>query len=523
MKNFLWCYHFASSEIVLSENEFAERNAAGMCVRDLIRRAKDGLTAEQFHEVADSDILPVISKGLMAKHDRVQGEFIQILTEAIADDGRLGSLQGLLELQSDDKIEDETNFFDNMRHIQKHRRGRAMRRVTKNIDTIDVEIASRIILPLARTYLYNPDYVQFNEIIASAIDCIGAISSKLPWKSYSKLLQQFLSQKPLEPPFQKQRVKVLACILDSFHFSDQSTMTKAKAMLERLLRKKSTTGHTFFKDGVEETQAGDLTLYVPIMKILMLLPEEELNHHVSTLIVKVASQLRSRKLEERQLARGILSEMAVTLGPSYLPHVVSILKAQLQRGYQVHILVYTTHTVLSSVINKCNPHEAIDVVVNPILEMVNNELFATLNEEKKVSALVKKTAEAKKVVSYHMLELLALHISKTMVGPMLTQLLNFVKGSSSFESGQKISKAGKSILEGLLKNQNFTRSDLISLGYGLLAGKLCEGHSSKPKMIDELGFALLHAAANPGCNDSPLTAEDIKVKSIFRNFFFSKM
>ena len=57
-----------------------------------------------------------------------------------------------------------------------------------------------------------------------------------------------------------------------------------------------------------------LALYVPIMKILMLLPENELNHHVSTLIVKVASQLKSRKLEERQLARGILSEMAVILG-----------------------------------------------------------------------------------------------------------------------------------------------------------------------------------------------------------------
>ena len=82
-----------------------------------------------FPSLADTELLPVISKGLMAKHDRVQGEFIQILTEAITEDGRLGSLNGLLELQSEDKIEDEINFFDNMRHIQKHRRGRAMRRI----------------------------------------------------------------------------------------------------------------------------------------------------------------------------------------------------------------------------------------------------------------------------------------------------------------------------------------------------------------------------------------------------------
>ena len=167
--------------------------------------------------------------------------------------------------------------------------------------------------------------------------------------------------------------------------------------------------------------------------------------------------------------------------------MISILKAQLQRGYQVHILVYTTHSILSAIIAKCEPNEAIDVVVEPILEMVNNELFSNLMEEKKVAALVKKTAEAKKTVSYHMLELLALHMSKAMVGPMLTQLLNFVKISkSTFESGQKISKAGKSILQGLLKNQKFLRPDLMNLGYGLLAGKLYkqgkqQQQSNKPK------------------------------------------
>ena len=46
----------------------------------------------------------------------------------------------------------------------------------------------------------------------------------------------------------------------------------------------------------------------------MLMSEEELNHHASTLIVKVASQMKSRRLEERQLAREILCEMAAILG-----------------------------------------------------------------------------------------------------------------------------------------------------------------------------------------------------------------
>ena len=53
-------------------------------------------------------------------------------------------------------------------------------------------------------------------------------------------------------------------------------------------------------------------------------------------------------------------------------------------------------------------------------------------------------------------------------------------------SGQKISKAGKSILQGLLKNQQFQRSDFINLGYGLLSGKLVQLplSAAKPKFIE---------------------------------------
>ena len=65
----------------------------------------------------------------------------------------------------------------------------------------------------------------------------------------------------------------------------------------------------------------------------------------------------------------------------------------------------------------------LDEAIGPIMEMVNDELFSNLMEEKKVAAIVKKTAEASKTVSYNMLELLASRMSKASIGPMLTQLL----------------------------------------------------------------------------------------------------
>ena len=127
-----------------------------------------------------------------------------------------------------------------------------MRRLVHQLEDLSVETCQNILIPLVRTYIFNEDYVQQTEIFNSAVTALGALAGKLPWKWYHKLLQQYLSQKPLEPAFQKQRVKVLASILNNYHFTDENTMGKAKAMMEKLLRRKSTTGSTFFKVGFKD-------------------------------------------------------------------------------------------------------------------------------------------------------------------------------------------------------------------------------------------------------------------------------
>ena len=102
-----------------------------------------------------------------------------------------------------------------------YRRGRAMKRLMKQLDGLSGETCDKLLLPLVRTYIYNEDYDAQTIVVTAAIDCVGALAAKLCWKKYAKLLQQFLSQKPLELRYQKQRVKVLASVLDGFDFSDE--------------------------------------------------------------------------------------------------------------------------------------------------------------------------------------------------------------------------------------------------------------------------------------------------------------
>ena len=71
-------FHFGSSEIFFAESEFAERNAASTCIRDIVRLAKEALEAEEYHKMSEDELIPVITRGLGIKNDRVQSEFIQV-------------------------------------------------------------------------------------------------------------------------------------------------------------------------------------------------------------------------------------------------------------------------------------------------------------------------------------------------------------------------------------------------------------------------------------------------------------
>ena len=203
---------------------------------------------DAYIRLVDKIMLPVISKGLQSTKDRIQAEFMEILIECIVTDQAhntsfLGSIQDVGQLMPSAGDDAESNFFENMKHIQKHRRGRAMRKLAKKLDE-NKEYLSRncrqyLVYPMVRTYIYNSDYLSQPEIINSAIACIAALASTFNWKDYKNLLLQFLvtrSQSNLDdnPPFQKQRVKVLAGILNAFHFSpEQETSLRLKEVIER--------------------------------------------------------------------------------------------------------------------------------------------------------------------------------------------------------------------------------------------------------------------------------------------------
>lgn len=492
-RQFLFLLHYGASEIYVSD--YTKRSSAGTCIRELIQVMKTQKSRQDYLHLVDSALLPVISRGLQSKNERVQSEFLEILLDAATDDGFVGSGIDISPLrnQTDDP---ELNFFDNMKHIQKHRRGRALRRFStrldENPDFLNVKCCYQIIYPLACSYLFNTDYTQQSDTILAAISCVGSLCAKFGWKEYKIVLLHFLKVKPSEPAHQKQRVKVLAAVLNAFHFASldgetqNSAHTNAIKIIDSLLHKLRLQ---------REDDEVDVALYVPILKILLLYPKK-LNSFISTLFVQVARKLRSRLIEDRKLARDILGEMVQILGPNYFQFLLSVLEGSLQRGYQVHILVFSINTVMNAMESQTFPG-CYDSSVPKILEFVSKELFGSLVEEKKVAAIVKKTPEAAKVVGYSILETLATKMSKSLVCDVLLKLFNSYSGSkATFDSLQKLRRAVRSVQQGLAKNNHLSRpADYLQLSFGILSGQLLPQATVKAHMatLREFAFSLLLA------------------------------
>jgi hypothetical protein len=152
-------------------------------------------------------------------------------------------------------------------------------------------------------------------------------------------------------------------------------------------------------------------------------------------------------------------------------------------------------------------HGCFDSSVKKIIEFVGKELYGELTEEKKVAAIVKKTPEASKTVSFSLLELLTTRLSKNLVCDVISGLLNTaVAAKSAFDALQKLRKAIKSVQIGLARNKDLERpTDYLQLSYGILSGQLLtpeliKAHSATLK---EFAFSLLLAGTSDAVTTGP--------------------
>lgn len=124
-----------------------------------------------------------------------------------------------------------------------------------------------------------------------------------------------------------------------------------------------------------------------IAKLIRKLPLEKFNTLLRKLVNTIVTRgLRCRSLIPREKARKALVKLVGEVSPAFLGIVFDVMKELLDRGYQLHVYLYSVHYILNALIEQktLKAGDITDRIIEMNSEQLMNELFGDLYEEKGV-------------------------------------------------------------------------------------------------------------------------------------------
>lgn len=169
----------------------------------------------------DATLFNLIRQNLKSKNSDVRNESILLLGSLSREcpDAHV-VLRDLHKLTNSQDL--EVDFFENLTHLQIHRHGRALLKFSniyrEELNLPNIRTLTQFLLPLTTHYLCNDKYMNKHSLIDSANEAIGTVCRLLPWHQYEGLLKYYLLKLRQKANYQRQLVKLIVILLDSFHF-----------------------------------------------------------------------------------------------------------------------------------------------------------------------------------------------------------------------------------------------------------------------------------------------------------------
>ncbi|XP_042384346.1 U3 small nucleolar RNA-associated protein 20-like isoform X1 [Zingiber officinale] len=480
--------HFAASVLENSEDNSSKmllNNETQEVPEDHILKKEDSQskwTKKSIKQIVNTTFLSNVG-GALNKDISVLREWFAVLRGMVYYLNGLPSLNPLKSLYSED---DEVDFFNNIVHLQIHRRKRAVLRFRNILGSgnLTEDLIAKIFLPLFFKMLLDQDGKGL-DLANVCLDTIASIAGHMQsWDSYRSLLMKSFKEIAQKPDKQKVLLRLICAILDNFPFSnkeipkalnDQSEISapEAKANLSNVEALKYLQ-NVFFpqiqKLLTSDTLNVNVNFNLAAIKVLKLLPVEIKDSHLSTIIHRVCCFLKNRLESIRDEARSALVACLKELGLKYLQYVVKVLQAILKRGYELHVLGYTVNFILSKTLVNIDAGE-LDYCLEDLLTVAEADILGDVAEEKEVEKIASKMKETKKKKSYETLELIAQRITfRTHAIKLLSPISAHLQKHVTPRVKVRLQTMLQHIALGIERNSSVETSELFHFVYELIKG-----------------------------------------------------
>ncbi|XP_006141449.2 small subunit processome component 20 homolog isoform X2 [Tupaia chinensis] len=220
-------YNLELGDMSLSDN-------ASMCLMTIIKKlAALNVTEKEYKEIIHRSLLEKLRKGLKSQTESIQQDYTTVLSCLIQTFPNQVEFKDLVQLTH--YHDPEMDFFENMKHIQIHRRARALKKLAKQLVEGKVMLSSKslqnYIMPYAMTPIFDEKMLKHENITIAATETIGAICKHLSWPAYIYYLKHFIHVLQTGQINQKLGVSLLVIVLEAFHF-DHKTLEEQMGKIQ---------------------------------------------------------------------------------------------------------------------------------------------------------------------------------------------------------------------------------------------------------------------------------------------------
>ena len=450
-------------------DELAIRSNASFSLRRFIEATSLNMGQQEQFELVQAVLLPSVRKGASESSELIRTEFLAILAHLVRYFPQWEEVSDLRPLLVGS--DEEASFFANILHIQHHRRLRALRRLATEakrclLNSMNV---AHFLIPLIEHFIFlEASDGSALDIRAEALRTIGQLVPSIKWPQYKALYKRYSSYIQSQSQPDKIVFKLLgelvgALIEKSVNIDDKddgaqrsstlaSTMPKNEKFADEIADGLLPCLMVYLHEKDESTVSLRVPVAVTISKLLKLLPANRIEEYLPSILTDVCNILRSRAQESRDLARETLVEILVTIGPSYFGFVLKQLRSALSRGYQLHVLSFTVHSILIAASKVSNIGD-LDYSIPQVVAIIMDDTFGATGQEKDAEDYISRMKEVKSSKSFGTMELLAKITTVEHLAGLIKPFQALLLDKFDFHMVKKIEELLKRIEIGLSRNE----------------------------------------------------------------------
>lgn len=451
--------------------------------------------ASKFIHSFKDTVLPHLRIGIRHHNQDVQSEYIGLLSHIVEHNKYLPEFENMKVLFGED---DESNFFENITHIQLFSRQKAIRDLAGLRNELSGSNISHYLLPIVESYAVAKEE-KFRNISNEAVVTIGLLCTCVTWTQYKALYRRYLAAlKSSKPEELKVRVNIIVSVSKSLL---DSTNSRKEGKNDDILKDFPTNQlevDTYITKELfpsilkvlnvrdDQTIVARAPLAEALTCLIMCITEDLIETELPGTLTSTCQVMRSRSEELRDAVRKSLSKIVTILGAKYFKFILQELKTALSRGSQIHVLSFTVHHILV-LISPILEHGDLNDSTGLLVDIIMEDTFGAAGQEKDAEGYTSKMKEVKHKKSFDSAEILASNISLENFSFLVHPLKLLLSENVSYKTENKLDELLKRYALGLNHNSSSSTKEILVVCFELYkqSAKESEDRPFKGKKISE--------------------------------------